>query len=107
MTEQAIYELMESAGYPMAYHHFDEEPEPPYVVCQYPGSHNMSADNRVYQRFQKLQVKLYTSQKDWEAEAKVEAMLEEAGFCWQKAETWIETKNLYEIMYEMEVMIHE
>ena len=109
MTEKQVFELLKSTDLPVAYHHFEEgdSPEPPFLVYLYPESRNVSADNRVYKRIQLLHVELYTDKKDVMAERTVEAVLDEASLFWQKSETWIESEKMYEVLYEMEVIIHE
>lgn len=108
MTQVEVFNLIERLGFPVAYHHFDEgeAPEPPFVIYLFPESRNMSADNRVYQKVQVLHVELYTDKKDLNAELAVEATLDSAGLFWQKSETWIESEKMYEVLYEMEVLIN-
>lgn len=107
MTEQGIYQMIGEAGIPVAYHHFEEgqSPEPPFMVYLYPESNNFSADGIVYQTVNRLDIELYTDKKDLEAEKRVEAVLKKHGFFYQKTETYIESERMYEVLYEMEVMI--
>ncbi len=109
MTENEIFKVVKQVGYSAAYHHFEEgqAPEPPFLVYLFPESRNVSADNQVYARIQKLNLELYTDKKDLEAERKVEKVLKDAGLFWNKEEAWIESESLYEILYEMEVLIDE
>ena len=46
MTDQEIDKMLRSAGFPTAYHHFEEEeaPDPPFVVYLYPGNDPFAAD---------------------------------------------------------------
>ena len=46
-------------------------------------------------------MELYTSTKDPETEAKVEAAL--SGVCWEKAEEYIDAEKIYQLTYEIEV----
>ena len=90
---------------PYAYHHFveGESPDPPFLVFLYPGSDNFAADGKVYFKVNRLNIELYTDLKDVELEETVEAVLDEHGIFYEKSEVWIETENLYEVLYQTEV----
>lgn len=109
MTEQEVAKIVGSAGFPMAYHHFDEgeEPEKPYLVYLYPETNNFAADGTVYQGINKLDIELYTDRKDLEAEKRVETVLKEHGFFYEKTETYLESEKMFEVLYETEVLISE
>lgn len=109
MTEREIYQMMKTVGIPVAYHHFAEgqSPEPPFLVYLYPGTNNFSADGVVYKKINHLDIELYTDRKDPETEKKVEAMLNRHGLFYEKTETYLETENMFEVLYETEVMISE
>ena len=108
MTEKEVFQMVKSIGLPPAYHHFDEgqSPEPPFVVYLYPGTNTFSADGVVYQGINQLDIELYTNKKDLESEKRVEAVLKKHGFFYEKNETYIETEKMYEVLYEMEVVIN-
>ena len=99
MTHQEIIELLEKSGLPFAYDHFveGESPKPPFLVFLYPNSSNFVADGKVYFKKRKVNVELYTDLKE------VEAVLDECGLFYEKSEVWIESENLYEVLYQMEV----
>lgn len=109
MTENTVYQMVKSIGFPMAYHHFEEGQSPylPFLVYLYPGSHNFAADGKVYKKINQLDIELYTGKKDVEAERKVEAVLEARGLFYQKTETYLDTEKMYEVLYETEVTIDE
>lgn len=109
MTEQEVYQMVKSTGMPVAYHHFEEgqSPDPPFMVYLYPGTNNFSADGIVFQGVNQLDLELYTDKKDLDAEKKVEAVLKKHGFFYEKTETYLETEKMYEVLYEMEVLINE
>lgn len=109
MTNQKVFEMVKSIGFPAAYHHFEEgrEPEKPYIVYLYPSTDNFAADGIVYQAINELDIELYTEKKDIEAEKKVEAVLKEHGFFYEKTETYLASEKMFEVLYEMEVLINE
>ena len=96
---------MDKMKLPYAYHHFveGESPEPPFLVFLYPGSDNFAADGQVYFKVNRLNIELYTDLKNVELEDKVEAVLDKHGIFYAKSEVWIESENLYEVLYQMEV----
>lgn len=109
MTEREVFQIVKSIGFPTAYHHFEEgqEPEKPYLVYMSPGTNNFAADGTVYQGINQLDIELYTERKELEAEKRVEAVLKEHGFFYEKTETYLESEKMYEVLYEMEVLINE
>lgn len=109
MTEKEVFQVVKSVGFPAAHHHFEEgqEPDKPYLVYLYPGTNNFSADGTVYQGINQLDIELYTDKKDLEAEKRVEAVLKEHGFFYEKTETYLESEKMFEVLYEMEVLINE
>lgn len=88
-----------------AYDHFveGESPDPPFLVFLYPGSNHFAADGKVYFKVNRLNIELYTDRKDVELEETVEAVLDRHGIFYGKSEVWIESENLYEVLYQMEV----
>ena len=105
MTHEEVMAVMEEIGLPYAYHHFveGESPEPPFLVFLYPNSDNFAADGMVYFKVNRLNIELYTDLKDVELEETVEAVLDKHGIFYEKSEVWIESENLYEVLYQMEV----
>lgn len=108
MTHKEVRQMVKNMGFPSAYHHFEEgqSPDPPFAVYLYPGTNNFSADGTVYKGISVLDIELYTDKKDLEAEAKVEAVLKEYGLFYEKTETYLDTEKMYEVLYEMEVIIN-
>lgn len=105
MNHDQVVAMAEETGLPFAYDHFVEgqSPEPPFIVILYPGSNNFAADGITYFKVNRLHLELYTDEKSIELEEKVEAVLTRHGIFYGKSEVWIESENLYEVLYEMEV----
>ena len=104
-----LLDILKSVGFPYAYDHFaeGEAPDPPFVCYLLPGSDNFSADGKVYYRISEARVELYTDQKDFAAERKLEDALDACGIFYEKSETWIDSEKLYEVLYVFEVPIGE
>ena len=105
MIHQEVLKMMDEMKLPYAYHHFveGESPDPPFLVFLYPNSNNFAADGMVYFKVNRLNIELYTDLKDVELEETVEAVLDKHGIFYEKSEVWIESENLYEVLYQMEV----
>ena len=106
MTYDAIVEMLEEAGLPLAYDPFaeGESPDPPFLIFLFPSSDNFSADGTVYQRIDALHIELYTDRKQPETEKRLETVLERHGIVYEKTEVWIDTERLYEVLYSTEVL---
>lgn len=101
MTLQTISELLKATGLPVAYRAFKERQDPPFICYLVVNSNNFFADDSVYFPVNRLQIELYTSDKDPETEKKLEMALQ--GLCWEKSESLIESEQIYQITYEIEV----
>ncbi len=99
--------IVQEIDYPNAYDHFaeGEAPELPYILYLVPESNNFAADNYAYFKVNEVHIELYTDRKDLTAEQKVEAVLDRHGIFYNRSETWIESEQLYEVLYyfDMEV----
>ena len=104
---ETITAILEQIGLPFAYDHFaeGESPDPPFICYLIPNSDNFSADGKVYYKINEIHIELYTDCKDLSAEQKVEAVLDEHGIFYEKTEVWIESENLYEVLYTFEMEV--
>lgn len=105
---EKIAAVLEKIGRPFAYDHFaeGESPNPPFICYLIPNSDNFSADGRAYYKINEIHIELYTDCKDLSAEQKVEAVLDEHGIFYEKTEVWIESENLYEVLYTFEMEVN-
>jgi len=101
VDEVTLFNLLKSTGLPVAYHHFTSPPEPPYIVYLFSYSSNFGADNRVYNKQSNYQVELYTAKKDPVSEKLIEDLFDEHDIYWEKTETYIESEDLYQVLYEI------
>jgi len=107
MTQPEFYELLNSSGFPVAYHSFkasnEEPPEPPYIIYFSIGSNNRGADNKVKVKVNRYRTELYTVKKDLEAEQILEDVFDNASLFYNKQEIYIETESMFQIAYELEI----
>lgn len=105
MTKERIEEMLAETGISFAYHHFTEENavDPPFIVYLNDESSNFYADGIVYVVIGNVNIELYTDEKDYELEEKIENIFAKYNVAWEKEEIYIETEQMYEILYRMEV----
>lgn len=103
MTLDEFEHLLQSTGFPVSYGEPEDDPgkDGVYLRYQVVQSNNFFADGQVYYPFVKVQVRLYTPDKDTLAEEKLEAAL--SALCWKKTEEYIAANQNYQITYELEV----
>lgn len=101
---ERLIAIMEEIGLPYAYHHFaeGESPDPPFICFLSSGSDNFSADGEAYYKIDEIHIELYTDRKDPVVEGQVEAVLDGRGIFYRKTEAWIDSENLYEVLYSFE-----
>lgn len=107
MKMKDVLSILKEVDLPFAYDHFaeGESPEPPFICYLLPGSHNFSADGKVYFKANEVHIELYTDFKDLAVEQKLEAVLDKYGIFYNKSETWIESEKLYEVLYIFETEV--
>lgn len=101
MTLKEFASLLGTTGYLVAFSQFPaEEPhEPPFICYITIGEEPFSADGVVYYAETKLQVELYTPNKDLAAETAVEGVL--SPFFYVKDEGYIESEKMYMVTYQL------
>lgn len=104
MTQAQLYAHLESLGLPLSYHHFTEEPDTPYLVYFSFGSDDMMADDINYVGISNFFIELYTDKKDLASEKLVEDKLKELKMPFQKLEAWIETEDLFQVSYAVQLI---
>lgn len=108
MTKDQIEQILGEMGILFRYHHFTQKEMQdiplPIVVWLTPGTDNFFADGKTYKKITKLDIELYTDDKDWELEKKLEEILDKHDIAWeQTASGWLESEKMWESLYEMEV----
>lgn len=109
MTYKQIASMVSSIGLPYAYYQFPDgtAQSPPFVVFFYANTDDVFADDSNYQRITTLNIELYTNEKDFSIESTVEQILKNNNLTYSKEENYIDSEQMWQIAYEMEVIIHE
>lgn len=76
-------------------------PDLPFICVRETESDNFTADNRVWQKRQYVDIELYSAQKDVESENALEDMFAEKEIIWDKSEEYIESEEMLEVIYEV------
>jgi hypothetical protein len=107
MTLQQVNQMVSSMGLPYSYYQFNEDTAqaPPFICFFYGPSDDLYADNSNYQDIRQLNIELYTTTKDFALERTIENILKLNGFSFYREENFIESEKLWQIAYEMEVLI--
>ena len=66
-------------------------------------SANFYADGVVYAVIDAMNIELYTDEKDQELEKRIEEIFKNYNVSWGKEETYIDSEQMYEVLYQMEV----
>lgn len=103
MEAQDLGVGLELTGYPVRYRQFKSAQAPPFICYFFVESADFMADNTNYAALGDYHVELYTKDKDLAAEAAVETQLKALGLVWLKAETFIDTEDMYMVLYEVRV----
>lgn len=108
MTYQEIDALISGIGLPYAYYQFSKATAqpPPFICFFYSDNNDMLADNTNYQTIAALNVEFYSDLKDFQNEARIEAALTGAGLVFAKSEVFIDSEQMHETIYTMEVIIN-
>lgn len=107
MTYSEISTMLKSLNIPTAYFAFPDATgqEPPFICFYYPNSNDFIADNKNYQKVEHLVIELYTDNKDFALEKAVEDLLNTNGCVYTRAETYIDSERMYEVIFETDVLI--
>jgi uncharacterized membrane protein len=61
------------------------------------------ADDKVYKKIRNIQIELYTTKKDLNAEQKLENALDQHDIAYESTETYIQSENIYQKIYEVSI----
>lgn len=96
---EALLAILESTGLPVAYRSWIEPPDPPYLTYLFNNSADLMADGQNYAEVSDWQVELYSDVKDPASEEVVQAVLKDAGIPYEKRETFLESEDMYQVLY--------
>lgn len=109
MTLQELNQALREIGYPVFYSHptvndHNPPPTPPYLTYLFAYSNDLIADNVNFTEISQFQIELYTRIKDLAAEKQVQDKLKELELPYYKHETYLDSENLFQIIYEIQLI---
>ena len=109
MTYKEIATMIESIGLPYAYYQFPNGTDQacPFICFFLDSSNDFAADNTNYQKIRRLNIELYTDNKDFTLEQTVEDTLFGSGLVYYREETYLDSERMYMVSYETEIVITE
>ena len=107
MTYKEVSTMVKSIGLPYAYYQFPEgtAEAPPFICFYWSEDNDLKADNINYQKIERLNIELYTDNKDYENEANIETVLTNNSVVWSKSETYRDSERVYMVLYEADVIV--
>ena len=101
MTLVELKRLLDATGYPVAYSHFNKPTEIPYIAYLVTYSPHFHADNKTYHKIDSVDIELYMSKKDLQAEKVLEDLLDEKNLPYDPYEEYIESEEVFKKTYEV------
>ena len=101
MTYMDIINAMKGLGFPCSYGSFKSPPGIPFTVVLFAYSADMMADNQNYVDISHYQLEYYNQIKYPPDEQKIEDKLKELGIAYEKSETYIDSEDLRQIIYDL------
>ena len=101
MTLKKLQEILSRLKIEVAYNHFNKRTNPPYLVYYIESTENMCADNVVISENATVLIELYTKLKDVGLEKELKNLLNNNELPYELVgESFIEDENVYEIIYQ-------
>lgn len=105
MTQKELLTALKTLGLPVAYAEFTTPTAPPFICYQFTYSgNNLMADNKNAVDVGNFDIELYTVIKDLAMEKLVEDKLKELELPYRKSEAKIESENLRQVIYEIQLI---
>ena len=104
ITYMDLIDEMEVLGFPCTYGSFKSEPPIPFTVVQFAYSDDMMADNQNYKGVGNYQLEYYNSIKYPPDEILIQNKLKELRLPYMKTETRIKSEDLYQVIYEIQLI---
>ena len=103
MELSELNELLNTLDIPVAYSHFKDLTETPFLIYYVQNEGIRGADNKNMLSEKNIRIELYSDLKNIELETKLEEMLIEYEL--DKNETYIESEQLLQVSYEFSMII--
>lgn len=103
MTLPEVKAMLDTLDIGVKYRHSKKKLPTPFIVYYRNKTDPFYADGRTYHTSTPITIELYEDEINMELENKLESLLDEHGLAYKKDEEWIDSENMYQIIYEIEV----
>lgn len=109
MTFKDVNKLVKKTGLKCTYYQWPEKsaPQLPYALFYFPQTNDEYAEDENFSNITALNIEIYTKNKDFATEKKVEDVLRGEGLAWTKTESYLDSEKMYEALYELQIVIDE
>ena len=104
MTYMDLINEIKALGFSCTYGSFKSTPSIPFCTVNFAYNNDMIADNQNYQDVGQYQLELYTTTKHPPSEQLIENRLKELRLPYTKVETFLDSEDLYQIIYEIQLI---
>ena len=104
MTYMDLINEIKALGFSCTYGSFKSKPPIPFCTVNFAYNNDMIADNQNYQDVGQYQLEYYNSIKYPLDEQKIESKLKELRLPYTKVETFLDSEDLYQIIYEIQLI---
>lgn len=104
MKHKELFDLLKTAGIPVAYNHFESNKNitPPFMVYREISPNTFKADGITYYRPYEYEIELITEKKDVVLQETIEKLLTDNSIPYDlEAEVWDEDEKIYHNFYEI------
>ena len=104
MTYMDLINEIKALGFSCTYGSFKSKPPIPFCTVNFAYNNDMIADNQNYQDVGQYQLEYYNSIKYPPDEQKIESKLKELRLPYTKVETFLDSEDLYQVIYEFQLI---
>lgn len=106
MLIKEFKQILDQTGLPVTYYLWEpgEVPPLPYIIYWIPEDSDYYADGENYMCIQNVRIELYTKEKAWDLETKVENVLKQNGIPYGREETYLRTEEMWMVVYTVSIL---
>ena len=104
MTYMDLINEIKALDFPCTYGSFKSTPSIPFCTVNFAYNNDMIADNQNYQDVGQYQLEYYNSITYQPDEQKIESKLTELCLPYTKVETFLDSEDLYQFIYEFQII---
>lgn len=103
MTLTELSRLLEDMNIPIHYSHTRDKAKAPYIIYYELFTETFKADNKVLSKAKRIQVELYTKEKDEQLELKLETLFDDNNLPYDIDYLYIDGENVFQTSYEITI----